>query len=68
MSVLNSNVRHQYYFEELTKIPHGSGNEKAISNYIVSVAKSLNLEYFQDEVYNVVIYKKQVKDMKVIRL
>ena len=61
MSVLNSNVRHQYYFEELTKIPHGSGNEKAISNYIVSVAKSLNLEYFQDEVYNVVIYKKASK-------
>lgn len=58
MSVLNSDVRHQYYFEELTKIPHGSGNEKAISDYIVSIAEKLNLEYFQDHVNNVVIYKK----------
>ena len=61
MSVLNSNVRHQYYFEELTKIPHGSGNEKAISDYIVSIAKKLNLKYYQDEVNNV------VKDMKIIQ-
>ena len=58
MSILNSDVRHQYYFEELTKIPHGSGNEKAISDYIVSVAESLKLDYYQDDVYNVVIYKK----------
>ena len=61
MSVLNSNVRHQYYFEELTKIPHGSGNEKAISDYIVSIAKKLNLKYYQDEVNNVVIYKEASK-------
>ncbi len=58
MSILNETIRHQYYFEELTKIPHGSGNEKGVSDYVVSVAKKLGLDYYQDEVYNVVIYKK----------
>ena len=24
-----------YYFEEITKIPHGSGNTKQISDYLV---------------------------------
>ena len=28
-----------YYFEELSKIPHGSGNMKEISNYCVDFAK-----------------------------
>lgn len=46
-----------YYFEEICKIPHGSYNVKAISDYCVSVAKSLNLEVRQDEEYNVVIKK-----------
>ena len=27
------------YFEEICKIPHGSGNTKAISDYCVSFAK-----------------------------
>lgn len=46
-----------YYFEEICKIPHGSYNVKAISDYCVSVARSLNLEVRQDEEYNVVIKK-----------
>ena len=46
-----------YYFEEFCKIPHGSYNVKAISDYCVSVAQSLNLEVRQDEEYNVVIRK-----------
>ena len=46
-----------YYFEEICKIPHGSGNTKAISDYIVSVAKEHHLEYVQDDVNNVIIYK-----------
>ncbi len=33
------------YFEEILKIPHCSGNEKALGGYIVSVAKQLNLEH-----------------------
>ncbi len=46
-----------YYFEEICKIPHGSYNVKAISDYCVSVAKSLNLAVRQDEEYNVIIRK-----------
>lgn len=46
-----------YYFEEITKIPHGSGNTKQISDYLVSFAKKHNLAYVQDEMNNVVIYK-----------
>lgn len=46
-----------YYFEELCKIPHGSGNTKQISDYLVGFAKEHGLEYVQDEMNNVVIYK-----------
>ncbi len=46
-----------YYFEEICKIPHGSYNVKAVSDYCVSVAKSLKLEVRQDDAYNVIIKK-----------
>lgn len=46
-----------HYFEEITKIPHGSGNTKQISDYLVGFAKEHGLEYVQDEMNNVVIYK-----------
>ena len=46
-----------YYFEEICGIPHGSGNTKQISDYLVNFAKEHNLEYVQDELNNVVIYK-----------
>ena len=46
-----------YYFEELSKIPHGSGNTKAISDYCVAFAKERNLEYYQDDLNNVIIIK-----------
>lgn len=46
-----------YYFEEICKIPHGSGNTKEISDYLVSFAKEYQLKYVQDESDNVVIYK-----------
>ena len=48
---------HCRYFYEISKIPHGSKNEKAISNYLVDFAKSRNLKYMQDELWNVIIYK-----------
>lgn len=50
-----------YYFEELCKIPHGSGNTKQISDYLVSFAKEHGLEYVQDDMNNVVIYKPATK-------
>ena len=46
-----------HYFEEISKIPRGSGNEKAISDYLVSFAKALDLDVAQDEALNVVIKK-----------
>lgn len=49
--------RHCFYFNEIAKIPHGSKNEKAISDYVVNFAKEHNLKYKQDAVYNVIIDK-----------
>lgn len=46
-----------YYFEEICKIPHGSGNTRQISNYLVNFAKDHGFDYVQDELNNVVIYK-----------
>lgn len=46
-----------HFFEKLCEIPHGSTNMKEISDYLVSFAKERNLKYYQDESYNVVMYK-----------
>ncbi len=46
-----------YYFEEITKIPHGSGNVEQISDYLADFAKKRNLFYIQDELKNVIIVK-----------
>lgn len=46
-----------YYFEEICSIPHGSGNVKEISDYLVNFAKERNLEHYQDEIGNVIIIK-----------
>lgn len=56
-----------YYFEELSKIPRESGNEKAVSDYLVETGKKLGLEVYQDEVWNVVMRKKLLKAMKIHR-
>ena len=44
------------YFEKLCSIPHGSGNTKQISDYIVSFAKEHSLRYVQDKLNNVLIF------------
>ena len=49
------------YFEDLTRIPRGSGNEKEVSDYLVEFAKANNLEFIQDEYMNVVIKKPATK-------
>ncbi len=46
-----------WYFEEISRIPHGSRNTKAISDYLVNFAKEHGLRYIQDESYNVIIFK-----------
>ncbi len=46
-----------YYFEKLCAIPHGSGNTKAISDYLVSFAKEQGISYVQDELNNVLMFQ-----------
>ena len=46
-----------YYFEELTKIPRCSHNEKEVSDYIKSVGEELGFETIQDDVSNIIIKK-----------
>jgi len=45
------------FFEDICSIPHGSGNTKKISDYLVSFAKEKGLEYYQDKLDNVIIIK-----------
>ena len=45
------------YFEELTRIPHGSGNTAAASDWAVNFAKERGLRYRRDEMGNVVVWK-----------
>ncbi len=45
------------FFLELTKIPRGSGNTKAASDYCVQFAKNNGLWYRQDSANNVIIKK-----------
>jgi len=44
------------YFEKLCSIPHGSGNTKQISDYLVSFAVAHDLRYIQDTLNNVIIF------------
>ncbi len=46
-----------HFFEEITRIPHGSGNVDKISDYLVQFAKSRDLFYIQDKWKNVIIVK-----------
>jgi aminoacyl-histidine dipeptidase len=46
-----------HYFEEISKIPHGSKNERRLSDWLVAFAKERGLRFVQDELLNVVIYK-----------
>lgn len=43
------------YFEELAAIPHGSGNTRAISDYLADFAKKKGLEHYQDALNNIVM-------------
>ena len=45
------------YFREISAIPRGSGNEKALGDYLVGFALCHNLECTRDEVGNVLIRK-----------
>ena len=45
------------FFDEISKIPRGSGNTRKISDYLVSFATERTLEYIRDEYNNVIIKK-----------
>ena len=45
------------FFKEFSAIPHGSYDEKRISDYLVDFAKMRGLEVYQDELWNVIIKK-----------
>ena len=49
------------FFETISNIPRGSGNEKRISDYIMSVAMANNLEAYQDRFFNVIVKKRGTK-------
>ena len=44
------------YFEQLTRIPRGSGNEKAASDYIIAYAEQHGYRWERDEANNVKLY------------
>ena len=44
------------YFEEICEIPHGSGNTRQISDYLVAFAKENGIRYVQDELNNVLLF------------
>lgn len=45
------------FFEKISDIPRGSGNERAISDYLLKFGKELGLETIQDEALNIIIKK-----------
>ena len=50
-------VRVFSFFEELTKIPRGSGNEEAVSDYLVDFANKRGLLAYRDDHRNVTLLK-----------
>ena len=45
------------YFEEISQIPRGSKEERAISDYLYNFGKNLGLETIQDDALNIIIKK-----------
>jgi dipeptidase D len=45
------------HFEDILKIPHGSGNEKALADHVMAQAKRLGLKARKDKAGNVVVRK-----------
>ncbi len=49
------------HFSELLRIPHGSGNERALGDYVISVAKKTDLAWKRDKAGNVVVSKRATR-------
>ena len=52
------------FFDQITKIPRGSGNEKAISDYLVDFADRRGLLAYRDDFNNVTILKPATAGME----
>lgn len=50
-----------YYFEQISSIPRGSGNNKGISDYLVGFAREHGLWFHQDSLFNVIMVKEAAK-------
>lgn len=46
-----------YWFEQLCAIPHGSGNIKAVSDWLMDFGRERALECYQDALNNVILIK-----------
>ncbi len=55
-----------YWFKQLNDIPRGSGNEEAVSDFLVSFAKERELEVYQDALNNVIIKKEATEGYEKI--
>lgn len=56
-NILDHTKRQQRFFEEMTRIPHGSYHEQAYGDYLERFASQRGLLCRRDEIGNVVIYK-----------
>lgn len=52
------------YFEEISKIPRCSYDEKRISDFLVEFGKKNGLKTYQDELYNVVLTRDAAKGLE----
>ncbi len=50
-----------YYFEEISKRPRGSKNEKQVSDYLYNLSKEKGLKVVQDNALNIIIKKPATK-------
>lgn len=55
-----------YFFEEICKIPHGSGNLDAISSYLENFAKERNLFHIRDASNNVIMIKEATSGYEMV--
>ena len=46
-----------HFFEEVSAIPRGSGNEKGIADYLEAFGKAHGYETYRDAIHNVLIRK-----------
>ncbi len=52
------------YFQEICRIPHGSGNTAKLREYIISLAREHELEYVSEANGNVIVIREASEDCK----